>query len=86
MCAGRLVELAPREVLFKNPIHPYTKSLMAAVPYPDPGQPLDFSTLVAGKTSNPKEWQYPYGSNGGGEPGLISVGEGHFVRSHEAPV
>ena len=36
MCAGRLVELAPRNVLFRHPVHPYTKALLAAVPEPDP--------------------------------------------------
>ncbi|HYR27341.1 MAG TPA: ATP-binding cassette domain-containing protein, partial [Thermoanaerobaculia bacterium] len=35
MCKGRIVEVAPREVLFRNPVHPYTKGLLAAVPYPD---------------------------------------------------
>lgn len=33
---GRIVELAPAEELFKNPLHPYTKSLLSALPIPDP--------------------------------------------------
>ena len=32
MCAGRMVEMAPREELFRNPLHPYTRALLAAVP------------------------------------------------------
>ena len=43
MCAGRLVELAPREVLFDNPLHPYTKALLSAIPHPDINQKLDFA-------------------------------------------
>ena len=34
MCGGRIVELAPREILLRKPIHPYTRSLLAAVPFP----------------------------------------------------
>lgn len=36
MYFGRLVELASSEDLYKNPLHPYTKSLLSAIPLPDP--------------------------------------------------
>jgi len=36
MYLGRMVELATREELFRNPIHPYTKALMSAIPIPVP--------------------------------------------------
>src|SRR6266481_1043375 len=42
MCAGRIVELADRATLFRNPVHPYTRALLAAVPSPDPSHCLDF--------------------------------------------
>lgn len=34
--AGRILELAETEELFNHPIHPYTKSLLSAIPIPDP--------------------------------------------------
>lgn len=36
MLHGKLMELAPTKELFENPIHPYTKALISAIPVPDP--------------------------------------------------
>ena len=85
MCAGRVVEVAPREVLFGNPVHPYTKALLSAVPYPDPCRCLDFTALMEGRASDPEAWPQPFCTNAMGAPVLQDLGEGHMVRAHPTP-
>ncbi len=84
MCAGHLVEIAPRETLFDNPIHPYTKALLAAVLRPDLNQRLDFSALMEGRVSDPRAWPDPFGANGTERPDLLDLGGAHFVRAHRS--
>ncbi len=85
MCAGRLVELAPRAELFRNPIHPYTRALMAAVPYPDPDRPLDFRAIGAARQSNPSDWPEPFCCGETGDPPMQDAGNGHLVRASKLP-
>ena len=87
MCQGRLVEAAPCEVLFRDPLHPYTRALLAAVPEPNPERKLDLTALMEGKASIPSAWPHPFtdGVDGAARPRLIDVGDGHFVRALEPP-
>ena len=85
MCAGRIVETAPREELFKNPMHPYTKALLAAVPHPDPSAKLDLGALMDGRASNPADWPAPFTVNGDSRPLLIDMGSSHHVRAAATP-
>ena len=45
MYLGRIVELADRDSLYKNPVHPYTEALLSAIPVPDPDRPRDRQIL-----------------------------------------
>ena len=81
MCAGHLVEVAPRERLFENPVHPYTRALLTAVPRTDPSARLDLGALMEGKVSNPAEWPEPFTVTRDRRPALVEVAPGHSVRA-----
>jgi peptide/nickel transport system ATP-binding protein len=85
MCAGRIVEIAPRGVLFRDPVHPYTQSLIAAIPAPDPQHRLDFTRLIEGRASNPNAWPEPFRRMEGQPVPLIEVSSGHYVAAGAMP-
>jgi oligopeptide transport system ATP-binding protein len=68
---GKIVELAESEDLFKNPYHPYTRSLLSAVPLPDPIK--EKSKVII--DYNPEIHQYDEFS----KCEWIEVDKGHFV-------
>jgi peptide/nickel transport system ATP-binding protein len=85
MCAGRIVELAPKRALFRQPVHPYTRALLSAVPAPDPDRHLDLAQLMEGKTSNPAAWPPPFRRDAAHRPELLEIGDGHFVQATSLP-
>jgi peptide/nickel transport system ATP-binding protein len=85
MCRGKLVEMAPREQLFRSPQHPYTRALLASVPHPDLEHPLDFAAIGKGLMTEPAHWPEPFAVNGHAQPHLIDLGQGHLVRALERP-
>ena len=52
MYLGRMVEFAETEELFSNPMHPYTKALLSAVPQPDPDVGIQ-RVVLEGEVPNP---------------------------------
>jgi peptide/nickel transport system ATP-binding protein len=81
MCKGRLVEVAPREILFRNPVHPYTRGLLAAVPYPDLERRLDLAAVMEGASRDPAEWRPPFAWTEIDAGVLHDLGGGHRVRA-----
>jgi peptide/nickel transport system ATP-binding protein len=85
MCAGRIVEIAGRGVLFRNPVHPYTQALLAAVPAPDLAHRLDFARLMEDKASDPAAWPAPFCRHPDNPPRLIEIAPGHLVEATAMP-
>ncbi len=75
MYFGKLVELASSDELFAHPLHPYTKSLLSAIPLPDPLYEKTRKRIVY----NPLE-EHDYSVN---QPTLREVREGHFVYCND---
>ncbi len=53
MYLGKLAEVAPARELYKNPLHPYTKALLSAIPVPDPDVDHSQRTFLEGDLPNP---------------------------------
>ncbi|NRG19365.1 ABC transporter ATP-binding protein [Rhizobiales bacterium] len=79
MCRGRIVEVGPTREVVDNPLHPYTKALLTAVPEPDLDARLDFAALDANKASEPALWPAPYTLREGDVPLLVEEEPGHYV-------
>ncbi len=78
MYYGNLVELATADELFLNPLHPYTRSLLSAVPLPDPRYEKTRKRIVY------KPWEvHNYENN---PPRLHEIKEGHFVQANDEEI
>ena len=71
MYFGKLVEVAKSDELFKHPLHPYTKSLLSAVPEPDPNVEKGRKRIIY----EPNK-VHDYSSD---KPSLRELAPGHFV-------
>ena len=74
---GRIVELAECEELFANPLHPYTKALLSAVPYPDPDVERSKKLLTYDRA------MHNYTKD---KPLWTEIKEGHFVLANQAEI
>lgn len=68
---GKIVEIASSEELFDYPLHPYTRSLISAIPLPDPQ--LEKHKVLY--TYDPSMHNYTDETH----PELVDIGHGHFV-------
>ena len=81
MRQGLVVEQAAPDVLFHNPMHPYTKALIAAQPVPDITRPVNLK-LVAEGAGAPDSWPEQFRFTDTTIPALTRLGAGHKVRCH----
>ena len=76
MYFGKMVELADSDELFKNPMHPYTRSLLSAIPLPDPVYEKQRTRV----TYNPLA-EHDYSTS---MPSFREIAPGHFVHCNDA--
>jgi oligopeptide transport system ATP-binding protein len=70
MYAGKIVELGTSKDIFSNPLHPYTKSLLSAIPQPDP----DYEKNRVRVSYKPNQHDYRED-----KPSLQEISPGHFI-------
>ncbi len=76
MYYGHMVELASSDELFAHPLHPYTKSLLSAIPLPDPHSEKNRQRIVYNELA-----AHDYSVD---KPSLRELVPGHFVRCNDA--
>ena len=76
MYFGKMVELADSDELFKNPLHPYTKSLLSAIPLPDPVYEKQRTRIHYNPIA-----EHDYSVNA---PSFREITPGHFVYCNDA--
>ena len=76
MYYGKMVELADSEELFAHPLHPYTKSLLSAIPLPDPHSEKQRTRITYNKLA-----AHDYSVD---KPTMREVSPGHFVYCNDA--
>ena len=76
MYYGKMVELADSEELFNHPLHPYTRSLLSAIPLPDPHLEKNRTRIVYNKLAD-----HDYSVD---KPTMREVSPGHFVYCNDA--
>ena len=91
MYLGVMVELAESEKIFENPLHPYTKALLQAIPRTDVDQGQELAVIegdIPSAVRPPKgcrfhtRCEYAMDICANFEPELKDVGNGHFVACH----